>query len=396
MADYLDDTGLHIDSLEARNIAVKSLWRALIAPNLDLSTDQPSGQVVEISNERVQSALELLREVYSAWDPDSATGHSLTALALLTGTQRRAATHGRVTLTVTLTGGTTLPAGNIAAVTGDATNRWVTDVAVVAPAGPPADYPVAATAEQTGAIQAIGGTITVIASPFGGWTAVTNAADAIEGLAEETDTALRLRREIEVARAGSATINAIRADLIALTGMISVGVTENDSDVAALGVPPHSFEAIIWDGPAPHAVADIDIAEVIFETKSAGIRASGVTPITHTDEQGNDHVIRFTRAVATRVSVEVTIPAADRGPGYVGDPAVADAIEAWADDFFAVGADVYRSEISAAVVVLPGVLNVSLVRLVLGPSPPGVPAAVDLVMTVAQIATIAAADVTVL
>lgn len=392
MADYLDATGLHIDSLEDRKAAVKALIRALIAPNLDLSPDQPSGQLVEIFCERTQSSLELLREVFSSWDPDNASGWALTALSLITGVQRRAATFGTVTLTVNLDGGTTLPAGSVASVSGDATNRWVTDADVVAPAGPAANYPCPATCEDTGPIQALAGTITVIATPVAGWNSVTNALDAAEGLAEETDTELRLRRELELALGGSTTVDAIRAELLELDGMIEVFVNENDLDVAAGGIAAHSFEAIIWDGAVP-AVADADIAEVIFETKAAGIRTSGSTAVNHTDEQGNSHRIRFTRAVEARVVVEVTIPAANRGPDYPGNPAVQTAVETWAAAFFSVGTDVYRSEVSAAVVVLPGVENVSLVQLSFWPA---AVAPVDLTVGVSQIATIDAVDVTVL
>jgi len=387
MSDYLDGTGLNIDALEDRIAAVKAALRSLISANFDLSTDQPSGQLVEIQCERTQSALELLRSVYSGWDPDNATGHALTALSLISGTQRRAATFGTVTLTVNLNGGTTLPAGSVAAVSGDLTNRWVTDADVVAPAGPAADYPCAATCEASGPIQALLGTITVRATLVPGWNSVTNAADAAEGLAEETDTALRRRREQELALGGSTTVDAIRAELLELVGMVSVDVFENDLDVAAAGMPPHSVWSVIWDG-AGGAVANTDIAEVIFEEKAGGVRAYGYTVVTHTDEQGNTHQIGFTRAAQIAIAVEVTIPAANRGADYPGDAAVAQAIGDWADDYFAPGVDVYRSEIVGVVVALPGVENVSLCRLALAPVPPGVFAAADRLMGVAQLATI--------
>lgn len=395
MADALTATGLNIDSLDDRIEAAKALLRSAISSNLDLTADQPTGQLTQIQYEAIQAALELLRATYSAWDPDSATGHSLTALALCTGTERRPATHGTVTLTCNLNGGTTLGIGTMASVTGDPTNLWEINESFTAPAGPAADYFLDFTATEPGAIQALAGTIIVMATPVGGWNSVDNAAAAAAGEEEETDTALRLRRELELARAGSATVDAIRADLIALEGMISVDVYENDLDIAVGGIPAHAFWTVIWDGAVP-AVANADIAEAIFQAKAAGIRPYGYTTVAHVDEQGNSHPIAFTRAAEIAIAVEVTIPAANRGADYPGDAAVAQAIEDWAVDFYGVGDDVYRSEIVGVVVQLPGVENVSLCRLATAPVPPGVFAAVDMVFGVAQIATIAAADVVVL
>jgi len=388
MADELTATGLAIDSLEDRKAAVKALVRAAISPNLDLSPDQPSGQFVEIFCERIQAALELLRGVHSSMDPDAATGSTLTALSVLTGTPRRAATKGTVTLTVKLDAGITLPAGNVASVSGNPTNRWVTTADATNPGGAPANVNVAAECETAGPIQALAGTITVIATPFAGWNTVTNVADAVEGLAEETDTELRLRRELELAISGSTTVDAIRADLLELTGMISVTIYENDGDfVDANSVPSKTFEAVIWDDAA---VANADIAETIFEGKAAGIRAYGATIVSHVDEQGNSHAVGFTRATERRVLVEITL---DDGPDYVGDAAVATAIETWAADNLGVGDDVYRSKISGAAIDLQGVENVSLVRLSFWPAAVG---AADLVVTIREIATIAAGDVTVI
>ena len=404
MADYLDDTGLHVDALEDRLAATKALLRAAISANLDLTPEQPTGQLVEILGENHQEILELIRAVYTAWDPDSSTGHSLTALALLTGTQRQSATKGTVTLRCNLNGATTLTGGvSTAAVSGDTTNRWVLLTSFTSPAGPAANYDLAFEAENAGAIQALAGTITVIATPTAGWNSVTNLADATEGQGEEGDPSLRLRREQELATGGSTTVDAIEAALSALEGMLEVVVYENDLDVAVSGIPPHAFEAVVH-GTGAAVPTDADIAESIFEEKAGGIRAYGTTVQAHTDSQGNDHQIGFTRATELRIIVEVTIPAANRGPDYVGDAAVADAIEDWANGytdadgndiagFFTVGLDVYRSEVSAVVVQLAGVENVSLVRLAIHPA--GV-AAVDLTVARDQIATIDSADVTVL
>ena len=70
---------------------------------------------------------------------------------------------------------------------------------------------------------------------------------------------------------------------------------------------------------------------------------------------------------------------------YIGDVAVAAAIETWADANLGVGDDVYLSKISGAVIDLGGVTNVSAVRLSIFPAAVG---AADVVITSRQIATI--------
>ena len=389
MADELTAAGLHIDSLEDRIAAVKAEIRALIAPNLDLSTETPLGQIVEIWCERTQAALELARSLYASLDPDGASGDALAARSLWTGTVKRGATAGLVLLTVNLDGGTNLPAGSVAAVAGEPANRWATTEAVPAPAGPAADYTVVAEAEETGAIQALAGTITVIATPVAGWNTVTNAADAVPGAGEESDPDLRLRREDELEGGGSATVNSIRAGLRRLEGMISAIVYENDLDVAADGIPPHAVEAVIWDGPIP-AVANADIAETVWTRKAAGIRPWGSTITDHEDSAGISHEVRFTRVapIRCRVRVEVLVDS-----DYAGNASVRDAVEARAAAFLTPGVDLYRSRVTDWVMDVAGVVNVIVVTLARWPD---AEAAVDLPMDVREIATIDAADVTVM
>jgi uncharacterized phage protein gp47/JayE len=383
MTDELTAAGLTIDSFEVRLAALNTALRAAISANLDLSTDQPTGQLTKIQTEKIQAIMELVRAINVSWHPDSATGASLTALAAVTGTQRRAATYGHVILDCNLDGGTLLSAGNVASVAGDATNRWVTDEEFIAPLGPAAQYDIAATCEVVGPIAAPLGTITVRATAPPGWNTVDNAAAADAGLAEENDTALRARREYEIALGGSTSVDAIRAELLDLVGMLQAIVTENTTAAIVDTIPPHSFESVIWDGAAP-AVDDEDIAEAIFETKAGGIEAYGATVEPHEDEQGVSHAIGFTRADEQRITVEVTLQYTSLAE-YVGDVVVEAAIETWSDANLDIGEDVYLSKISGVVIDLGGVANVSLVRLSIFPA--GF-AAADVAITARQIGTI--------
>jgi uncharacterized phage protein gp47/JayE len=351
MTDTLTAAGLQIKTLDVRIQEIKDRLRADISANLYLGTDSPYGQTLLILAEEIQRLAELLQEVHGAMDPGQATGTSLAALCAITGTNRQEATKGTVTLTVNLDGGTTLDAGSIAAVATDSTNTWVTDVAVVAPAGPAADYPVAATAGNAGNYPALAGTITTIVTAVAGWNTVTNSSDADAGLDEQTDTDLRDTRETEVTQGGSTSASAIQANLSQIDGVQSVTVYENELHYAQSGRPPKSIEATIWDG-SPPAADNADIVEAIYNNKAAGIQAYGNTSVQYTDSQGEVQTIGFSRTTLVNILVDITIIV---GSDYVGDAAVQTAIAAHITDTLGVADAVRRSDIIAVVEALDGV-----------------------------------------
>lgn len=150
---------------------------------------------------------------------------------------------------------------------------------------------IAAESVETGAVQGLANTITTIVNAISGWDRVENFVDATLGLAEETDAALRTRRETALSGLGNATLEAIRADLLLVTSVTEALVFENDTDAAVGSRPPHSVEAVV-EGGAVGAKAT-----ALFNSKAAGIATHGTEfPITS-----------ITR-VATLASVTTTSP----------------------------------------------------------------------------------------
>lgn len=386
MADQLTATGLSIDDLAARRAIKVAGLRAAISPILDVGPDALFGQLTDILNEHDQQLVELLQEVYTGFDPDQNVGQSQDAVASITGTYRRPATHGSVELTVNLDAATLLPAGSQAAVSGDPDNIWETteDVTSVA-AG---NYTATAQCVDTGPVQALATTITVIVTVVAGWNSVTNVADAVEGLAVEGHTAFRLRRKAEVCLGGSTSVDSIAAAVSQFTGVLEVICIENDLPISSLGMPPHSIQVIYWDGGAG-VVGVADLAKVIYEEKAGGIQAYGTITVAYTDDQGQIHTIGSTLAVEQRIIIVVNLTV---GAGYVGDAAVKATIVAWALEELHIGDDVYRSQVSGAVIDLDDVIDVASVLLAVHP---GAPAAADVVIDYRSIATVAFGDITV-
>lgn len=363
MTDQLTSTGLDLDDFETVRALVVAQLRASISSILDVSPDQPVGQIVDILMEKRQELSELLQELHSAIDPDQASGQSLDAVCSMTGTYRDPATKGTVTLTLNLDATTTVPAGSIAAVTGDADNQWILDSAVTSVGA--GNYTGAATASATGPIQALAGTITTIVTAVGGWNSVTNASDATPGEDQETDTALRVRREVELQQGGSTTLGAIVAAVSAIDEVIDVRGYENVAWYLQNGMPPKSVEIVYFAGTAtPTAAATVAaIAAAIQSEKAAGIEAygsdtDGASTLyeTVTDDYGS-YNIGFTRATELTTELEYTLTT---NSDYPGDTTFKAAIAAWADANLGVSDDVLYTKLIDIAYNTEGIDNLSL------------------------------------
>lgn len=395
MTDELTSTGLNLDDFETVRALVVTELRAQISAILDMSADQPIGQLTNIYLEKRQELAELLQEIHSATDPDQASGQSLDGVCSYTGTYRDPATKGTTTLTLNLDATTTVTAGSIAAVTGDADNQWILDADVTSTTA--GNYPAAATASETGAIQALAGTITTIVTAVSGWNSVTNAADATPGETRETDTDLRVRREIELQQGGATTLGAIVAAVSAIDEVIAVAGYENTAWYLQDTMPPHSVEIVYWAGAGtPVASATVTaIATAIQDEKAAAIHAHGTdidgigtTYETVTDDYGS-YDIGFTVAAATTVELEYTLTT---DSDYPGDTTFKAAIAAWATANLSIGDDVLYTKMIDVGYNTVGISNLAL-RLRLSGGGWGTS---DLTIGSRELAQISTGDITVL
>jgi uncharacterized phage protein gp47/JayE len=309
-----------------------------IHPAWDVSPETVIGQVNAIVSRQLGIAWETLEICYGAFDPDRAEDFLMVSLAKLTGTERRAATQSAVLCTIDLDEETELIAGeHFAHIDGRPDVRWTPQENFTAPAD--GEHSVMFVSEATGPIAAGSGTITVIATSVVGWNSITNPDIATLGRNIDSIATLRQRREEQLAATGSATIDAIRADVLSVEGVDSCKVFENDSDATVDGMPPKSVEVLVYDGESP-AAADNEIAQAIWNSKAGGIQTVGSSSGTALDALGGERTVNFTRPEPVPVFIEITVLA---GPGYTaagGDSALADFIVAEARKIHGVGDDV--------------------------------------------------------
>lgn len=412
-------------------------------PDGSIPADSVAGQRIGLHAERMAELWEVGQALASSFDPDGATGRSLDILCAITGTVRNQ--ERQTTGTVALTGdpATVVPAGATVSIpvvgtrfdvdanaTLVALSAWMVNTAYalgdrvtngISPArvyqavaggtsalvgsGPSgtgsaivdatvtwsyvgdgtAAVDATFTAQVPGPFAALTGQITSIESPVSGWLSVRNMADAAVGAYVETDAALRNRRESELAGRGNGPVPAIRADLLKVgqgtaNPVLDCIVFENYTDVVDVnGIPPHSFEAVVLGGP------DADIRQTIFDTKPAGIRPHGTVSGTVTDSTGISHIIKFTRPTTYSIWIEIDVTYNAAKWPLDGNAQVNAAILAALTpaNGYTLGKNVTVWGIGAAVDVVPGVLNVTAIRLGTAPAPVGV---VDIPIGIREVA----------
>lgn len=382
----LSDTGFEAKTLETILAELEADVRTTIGAGVDTAPDSPTGQMLAIFASKVREVWELAQAVYASQYPASASGFSLTNVSAITGTKRKAATKSKVLANVNVDMGTYAIGTLVAHVLGQPTRRFSNSVEVVN-AGPGAATinGVLFEAEETGPVVANAGTLTVIAAAVAGWNSITNPLDATKGTTVEVDTPLRTRRESELATKGSTTVNAIRADVSALEGVLGVQVLENDTDTTdGNGLPPHSVEVIVQGGD------NTEIAKAIFNAVAAGITtyadpAGDDQTVVVQDSANENHTVKFSRPTLVPIYLIATLTA--EADTWVGDDFVKAVLVDFAAANYRVGSDVITSRLVAELWnKVPGLVTIASVN---AGTAPGPVSDADIVITARQLPTVA-------
>ena len=276
--------------------------RATIDAQLNTTATALVGQFNGIYASSLAEVWEAAQDTFDQMDPAKAVGIFLDSLSAITGTVRRQATRSTATLRLTLSSGTTVETGAVVALNGDPSVRFLTLAKAVNETGVAAQVLVEAEAESAGPVFAAAGALTEIATPVSGWTAVTNDEDATLGLAQETDSELRVRRVEELSAIGGGTLPGLLADLLRVADVTAAQVIENVSDTTdSEGLPPHAFESVVEGG------ADEVLAAQIWRSKPLGIQAHGTSQLIVTDSEGGSHQVGLTRPRLVELHVAVAV-----------------------------------------------------------------------------------------
>lgn len=408
-------------TLEEIKAELEDAFRAAFGESIDVSAESVFGQIIGIQSERYAELWELAEALHSEFNPDNATGARLDGLSALTGTVREPATKSNTTITATGDNGTVLPIGRVVSVeitgirfatdaagTIAAATPWVIATNYVAGqritngASPARVYEcttggtsagvgtgpsgtgsaivdntvtwkhlgegagvvdVLASAEDTGPLIAAAGTLNTIETPVSGWKGVTNLADAELGADVEGDPSLRLRREDEIRGPAKAANPAVRAAILKLPDVETCTVFGNRTNsVNGDGLPPHSVECLILGGD------EDEIRKAIFENVAEGIETYGGVSGTHTDSEGNNHTIEFSRPTEYEIWIDVYVTKDDLEFPVDGDDQIKAAIVAFGA-LSKTGKNVVSSALKAQAFKIAGVLDVTACYIRTAPAP---------------------------
>ena len=375
-----------------------------------------AGQLIAIDTDRDAGLWDLTQTVYKSFDPQSATDEAQDSLCALTGTLREAAEASTVTGVCTGTLNTIIPLGSVATVAVSGTRFatlaqvtistqtpwainhgyslgdrcWNDSPAKVyqcitagqsagsgGPTGTDADITDNAAhwcylgdgdsyvdapfeAEQTGKLYATAWTLTNIATPLSGWSSVNNPLDATLGAVREVNSALRLRREAELAGDGGGIADGIRAKILKIaegTGdqvriPTSCRVFGNDDDITDVnGLPPHSVMVLVGGG------VDQEIANTLWLAVGGGIATYGSTTETVVDSAGNNQSVSFSHPTDANIYIDIALTYDPNvWPATGGEAMVALALKTYGDTYD-VGKSVRASLLEAAAIDGPAGLQ---------------------------------------
>jgi uncharacterized phage protein gp47/JayE len=235
------------------------------------------------------------------------------------------------------------------------------------------------------------GAIINIVNPIVGLDSVINYEAVTTGEAEETDTALRIRRIASLKILGAGNLEAIRARLLALDGVDQAYVYENDTNdfrdedgnLAPGAMPPHSIEALVVAEDT--AAENLLIANTLWLSKPAGIYLFGSTSVVITDSQGGAQTIRFSRPYLRDSWFYLTITTNLSLFPVDGASQISNAMKLFGDGY-GIGDDLIYQEFYTQIYSIPGVLTATIKVMLpkvsyLLPATPQIATLVDLVTT---------------
>lgn len=305
---YVAEDGFHYPDYETILNMLKSEFRNIYGKDIYIEADSQDGQWLTITALALFEMAQVAAGIYASFSPTTAVGDALTRNVKINGLRRKSATYSTVELKVTGENGTQIPAD--AQCKDKNGNKWILTSAVTI--GSSGEALVNARAENLGAYSAAVGTIVEIATPQRGWQSVTNPAEAIEGVAVETDFELRLRQSRSVALPSVTIAEGLLGAIFAVENVQRAKLYENDTDkTSANGLPPHSINLVVYGGDAG------EIAEVIAKKKTPGCRAYGDVCVEIADRYDNKTTYCFSRPTIKKVKAKITIrPLANYLSGY--------------------------------------------------------------------------------
>lgn len=306
MADfnYIQQTGVIVPDTSATRAQVEAEFIAAFGADMPLDPSTPQGVLVTMMTELRDAVARNNADLANQINPDIAGGVFLDSLWRLTGGQRNGAVASLLT-GVQLSGvpATLIPAGSFASVS--ATGQLfalANDVLLDGSGNGTGSF----VCTVFGAVPVPIGGLDQVASGVLGWETVNNPSAAVQGRDAESDISARRRRRQTLALQTTGTLEAVTSRLFDIESVHSLYVLENVTNgtvvVDGVSLVEHSIWACVEGG------TDAEVAQALFETKSAGADYNGAVTVQVTDpSNGRQYPVKFDRPTAINLLVRVTV-----------------------------------------------------------------------------------------
>lgn len=299
MADNLDSAGLVLSTLPEIIENLEAGFRTIYGDDINLDPDTPDGQLINLLAQTCIDLREVLANIYASFDPDQAQGRVLDQRVAINGLERNGGTFTVVPVSITADRNVTLlgmdseseslniPAG-VFTIKDTAGTQFVLLDSITIAAGV---HSLLFRAAQIGAVMVDTGTITTAVTAMAGITAINNTSGVLtQGVDEESDAALKIRRRRSVAGPSTSYLDSMESAVLALSGVTACIIEENNTGVIdANGTDPHTVWAIVEGGD------DEEIAQALYRKKSAGAGWRGAETVTVTRPNGRTIEVSFDR-----------------------------------------------------------------------------------------------------
>lgn len=217
---------------------------------------------------------------------------------------------------------------------------------------------VEAEATETGPVVSPEYTLTEIETPVNGLDRVFNTEKEVIGRDLETDNEFRLRRIQSLQRAGSSTVDAIRARLLEVQDVGEVVIFENTTMVVdGDGLNAKSFKAFVQGGD------EQEIADALWKNKPAGIETMGDITKNVIDSQGVIQTVKFSRPTEIEIYVTISVTK-DTSPNSKWPSNGADLVREYIADYvnsLTIGSDVIvYPKMIGALNSIPGLIDIEI------------------------------------
>ncbi len=262
--------------------------------NLNPALETPQGQLVSSLTAIIADKNSQLALVANMVNPDYAEGRWQDAIGAIYFLTRIPAAGTVVQATCIGVPGTPIPIGALA----KDTNGYTYICTVGGTILPSGSVTLEFTNTTPGPIPCAAGALSIIYQSIPGWDQITNPTAGTEGNLVETRQAFELRRRASVALNANGTVQAVRANVLAVPGVLSCYAIDNPTNapvtVGGYTLAANSIYVAVVGGNANA------VAQAIWQKKSAGCSYNGNTTVTIPDNSYSTYP-----QPSTQVSFEV-------------------------------------------------------------------------------------------